>query len=73
MRSALTRIMTGMGTTMQQDDPTDDTSDDTAQPAGAVAVGENICPTCSGRGQLDGKPCPTCEGTGKVIEPIGGA
>ena len=35
--------------------------------------GENVCPECSGSGQVDGKECPTCKGTGKVVEPIGGA
>lgn len=56
-----------------QDNSNDDAVSGAEQPAGAVAVGENICPTCSGRKTVDGKPCPTCEGSGKVIEPIGGA
>lgn len=57
----------------QPSEPTEDATRGSEQPAGSVAMGENICPTCSGRGQLDGKPCPTCDGSGKVIEPIGGA
>jgi DnaJ-class molecular chaperone len=35
--------------------------------------GENLCPDCSGTGQVDGRRCRTCQGTGMVIEPIGGA
>jgi DnaJ-class molecular chaperone len=35
--------------------------------------GENICPECSGSGQVDGRECRTCGGTGTVTEPIGGA
>jgi RecJ-like exonuclease len=39
---------------------------------GTPGTGENICPTCEGKGKVDGKNCATCEGTGKVIEGIGG-
>ncbi len=35
--------------------------------------GENVCPECSGTGQVDGKECTACQGTGTVVEPIGGA
>lgn len=42
-------------------------------PPGTAGTGENICPDCSGSGELNGKPCATCGGTGKVIEAIGGA
>jgi DnaJ-class molecular chaperone len=37
------------------------------------AKGENLCPDCSGNGQVDGEECRTCQGTGTVTEPIGGA
>jgi hypothetical protein len=39
---------------------------------GTPGTGENLCPRCSGSGQIDGAECPECEGTGKVIEGIGG-
>lgn len=42
-------------------------------PPGTAGTGENICPVCSGSGEVDGGPCDNCEGTGKVIEGIGGA
>lgn len=45
---------------------------DVAAP-GTPGTGENICPKCSGSGQIDGDACPNCGGTGKVIEGIGGA
>jgi DnaJ-class molecular chaperone len=34
---------------------------------------ENLCPQCSGKGEVEGRECPTCGGTGKVVEEIGGA
>ena len=40
---------------------------------GTPGTGENICPKCSGSGELDGAPCENCGGTGKVIVGIGGA
>jgi RecJ-like exonuclease len=40
---------------------------------GAPGTGENICPECSGKGQLaSGGKCPNCNGTGKVITGIAG-
>jgi hypothetical protein len=42
-------------------------------PEGTPGAGENLCPTCSGSGRVDGATCQTCEGTGTVIEGIGGA
>lgn len=44
-------------------------------PAGASAegLGENLCPTCSGSGKVDGGACETCGGSGLVTEAIGGA
>ncbi|HSO06703.1 MAG TPA: hypothetical protein VLW45_05665 [Pelomicrobium sp.] len=42
-------------------------------PAGTPGTGENLCPDCSGKGDLEGKPCPTCGGSGKVVEGVGGA
>jgi DnaJ-class molecular chaperone len=42
-------------------------------PAGTPGTGEDLCPECSGKGQLgDGKECPNCGGTGKIIEGVGG-
>jgi DnaJ-class molecular chaperone len=42
-------------------------------PRGTPGAGENLCPVCSGSGQVDGNPCDNCEGTGVVIEEVGGA
>lgn len=42
-------------------------------PPGTPGTGENLCPVCSGSGDLNGQPCRHCNGTGKVIEGIGGA
>ncbi|RJG07964.1 hypothetical protein D3870_09560 [Noviherbaspirillum cavernae] len=40
---------------------------------GTPGTGEDICPTCSGSGKIEGgKECPTCEGTGVIIQGIGG-
>lgn len=44
---------------------------DQAQP-GTPGSGENVCPECSGKGQVNSQPCQTCGGTGKVEEGIGG-
>lgn len=42
-------------------------------PPGTPGTGENICPTCSGSGSVNGQVCSTCHGTGYVVEGIGGA
>ena len=42
-------------------------------PAGTPGTGEDVCPTCSGDGTVDGSACSTCEGTGKIVTGIGGA
>ena len=54
-------------------DPTRDMAPGDEAPEGTPGAGENLCPDCSGSGQLDGAACQTCGGTGKVIEEIGGA
>lgn len=41
-------------------------------PPGTPGTGENLCPRCSGSGQIEAKACPDCNGTGKVIAGIGG-
>jgi RecJ-like exonuclease len=42
-------------------------------PPGTPGTGEDICPECSGKGQLQsGSKCPNCGGTGKVITGIAG-
>lgn len=41
-------------------------------PTGTAGTGEDLCPDCSGTGELRGAECPTCGGTGKVVEGIGG-
>jgi len=56
-------------------------TDDTDDEDGAVGTaedsdegtGENLCPDCAGRGQIEDRTCPTCHGSGTVTEPIGGA
>lgn len=35
-------------------------------------TGDNICPDCSGSGELDGAECATCGGSGTVAEAVGG-
>ena len=44
---------------------------DEAKP-GTPGTGEDVCPECSGSGEVGGKKCPECNGTGKVIRGIGG-
>jgi DnaJ-class molecular chaperone len=39
---------------------------------GTPGTGENVCPRCQGRGEVEGVTCETCEGSGIVIEGIGG-
>ena len=39
---------------------------------GTPGTGENICRTCNGSGEQEGKTCPECGGTGKVIEGLAG-
>jgi hypothetical protein len=41
--------------------------------AAPPGTGENLCPACSGSGELNGQPCRHCNGTGKVVEGMGGA
>jgi hypothetical protein len=40
---------------------------------GTPGTGEDACPDCSGRGQINGQACATCGGSGRVIAGIGGA
>ena len=54
-------------------DPTRDMAPGDEAPPGAPGAGENICPTCSGKGKVDGSTCETCAGSGVVIEEVGGA
>lgn len=42
-------------------------------PPGTPGTGENVCRTCGGKGQVNGRTCPECQGSGTVIEGIGGA
>lgn len=42
-------------------------------PPGTPGAGENLCPDCSGRGEIDGRRCEMCEGTGTVRTEIAGA
>jgi len=58
---------------MSANDPTSDMAPGDEAPPGTPGAGENICPTCSGKGKVDGSTCQTCAGTGVVIEEVGGA
>jgi DnaJ-class molecular chaperone len=42
-------------------------------PPGTPGTGEDLCPKCGGKGQLNGRPCENCDGTGKIVKGIGGA
>lgn len=42
-------------------------------PPDTPGTGEDICPRCSGSGEVGGEPCADCEGTGRVVRGIGGA
>jgi DnaJ-class molecular chaperone len=42
-------------------------------PPDSAAAGEDICPRCSGNGEVDGDTCPECRGEGVVQEGVGGA
>jgi DnaJ-class molecular chaperone len=39
-------------------------------PPGTPGTGEDVCPTCGGRGRLDGQECENCFGRGRVIKAI---
>jgi DnaJ-class molecular chaperone len=39
---------------------------------GTDQSGENLCPTCAGKGKVGNKPCPNCGGTGTVTTLVGG-
>ena len=40
---------------------------------GTKQTGENICPTCNGSGNLQGRSCPDCGGSGKITVIVGDA
>ncbi len=37
---------------------------------GADAAGENLCRTCGGAGEVDGRECPECGGTGRTTSAV---
>jgi RecJ-like exonuclease len=41
-------------------------------PPGDPTAGENLCRTCAGTGEVDGRTCPTCEGTGRTTSAVSG-
>jgi len=51
----------------ERKNPGDEDAPDTKQ------TGENICPTCSGSGQMNQKPCTDCGGTGTITAIVGDA
>jgi hypothetical protein len=57
---------------MTSDDPREPTKPGDDAPEGTPGTGEDICPACSGNGEVDGAECPRCLGTGIVQEGIGG-
>jgi hypothetical protein len=40
---------------------------------GTPGTAEDVCPTCHGSRQVDGRACENCGGTGRIIRGIGGA
>ncbi len=42
-------------------------------PPGTPGTGEALCPVCSGRGSINGRPCDECGGTGIITQGVGGA
>ena len=40
---------------------------------GTDQSGEDLCPTCAGKREVDNKPCPDCGGTGTVTTLVGDA
>ena len=40
---------------------------------GTPGTGEDVCPNCSGSGNIEGADCENCGGTGRIIAVIGGA
>ena len=42
-------------------------------PPGTPGTGEDVCPECTGSGQVAAGQCPRCAGSGRVIKGIGGA
>ncbi len=41
--------------------------------SGTNQSGENLCPKCAGKGEVDNEPCSNCSGTGTVTTLIGDA
>lgn len=41
-------------------------------PPDTTGAGEDLCSTCNGTGQVDGRQCDVCGGTGKIQQGIGG-
>ena len=69
----------GTGTGVQQTSAVSSSGSGTTEmspgdqvPPGTPGAGENICPRCSGSGQVEGRTCTTCDGTGQVVEVVGG-
>lgn len=44
-----------------------------AEHPGPAGVGEDVCPKCAGRGEVDNEPCAYCNGDGKILVEIAGA
>ena len=40
---------------------------------GTEQSGENLCPACAGKGEVESKPCQDCGGTGTVTTLVGDA
>lgn len=41
-------------------------------PPGTPGTGEDVCPDCQGKGEMDNKPCANCGGSGVVIAGVAG-
>ena len=53
------------------DEPQQETPGDEV-PQTAPSSGPDVCPNCSGTGEVDGETCTACQGTGTVEEGVGG-
>ncbi len=40
---------------------------------GTAQMGENLCPACSGKGEVSGNTCSECDGAGTVTTLVGDA
>lgn len=71
MTQSIRYVMT-RGMTDRRSQPIDGEKPGDEVPPGTEGSGPNICPSCSGSGEVDGRRCENCRGTGRVQEAVGG-